>query len=201
MDQEQLHTLRHSASHMLAAAVKKMYPQAKLAIGPAIEDGFYYDFEFPEPISDKDLSAIEKTVKKLIAANPVFERKIVSKAEARELLANEPYKLELLEELNDGEISFYTSGAFTDLCAGPHVQKAMEIKAVKLLKIAGAYWRGSEKNKMLTRIYGTAFGSQEELEALLKQREEAEKRDHRKLGKELDLFFLSGCWPGVSFLS
>lgn len=199
MDQEQLHTLRHSASHMLAAAVKKLYPQAKLAIGPAIAEGFYYDFEFPEPISDKDLPALEKALKKLIEANPVFEKKNISKAEARQLLAEEPYKLELLEELQDGEISFYTSGNFTDLCAGPHVQKAKEIKAVKLLKIAGAYWRGSEKNKMLTRIYGTAFESQEALDAFIKQREEAEKRDHRKLGKELDLFSFQDAGPGFPF--
>lgn len=199
MDQEQLHTLRHSASHMLAAAVKKLYPQAKLAIGPAIAEGFYYDFEFPEPISDKDLPALEKALKKLIEANPVFEKKNISKAEARQLLADEPYKLELLEELQDGEISFYTSGNFTDLCAGPHVQKAKEIKAVKLLKIAGAYWRGSEKNKMLTRIYGTAFESQEALDAFIKQREEAEKRDHRKLGKELDLFSFQDAGPGFPF--
>ena len=184
----ELSTLRHSASHILAAAVKRLYPDVKLAIGPSIADGFYYDFDFSAPISDKDLPAIEKEMQRIIKQNPHFEKKIVSKAEAEKLLQTEPYKLELLAELTDGEISFYDSGDFSDLCAGPHVEKASQIKAVKLLKIAGAYWRGSEKNKMLTRIYGTAFNSKEELENYLHVQEEALKRDHRKLGKELDLF-------------
>jgi threonyl-tRNA synthetase len=183
-----LSTLRHSAAHILAAAVQRLYPGVKLAIGPAIADGFYYDFDFPQAISDKDLPAIEKAMQKIIKENPHFEKKIVSKAEAAELLKDEPYKLELLADLTDGEISFYTSGDFQDLCAGPHVEKASQIKAVKLLKIAGAYWRGSEKNKMLTRIYGTAFAGKEELADYLHIQEEALKRDHRKLGKELDLF-------------
>ena len=199
MSTDNLHTLRHSASHMLAAAVKKLYPGAKLAIGPAIAEGFYYDFDLPESISDKDLPAIEKTMKKLIEGNPVFEKKTVSKEDARVLLADEPYKLELLEELTDGEISFYTSGTFSDLCAGPHVVKAKEIKAVKLLKVAGAYWRGSEKNKMLTRIYGTAYESVEALDAFILQRAEAEKRDHRKIGKEMDLFSFQEAGPGFPF--
>jgi threonyl-tRNA synthetase len=195
----ELNTLRHSASHILAAAVKHLYPDAKLAIGPAIADGFYYDFDFSSDsenaersrsvtISDKDLPAIEKEMQKIIKQNPHFTRRTVSKAEAEKLLKDEPYKLELLADLTDGEISFYDSGDFSDLCAGPHVEKAAQIKAVKLLKIAGAYWRGSEKNKMLTRIYGTAFASKEELENYLHVQEEALKRDHRKLGKELDLF-------------
>jgi threonyl-tRNA synthetase len=206
-DQPELSTLRHSASHILAAAVKHLYPEAKLAIGPAIADGFYYDFDFSSggadaerpalsavegsrsvAISDKDLPAIEKEMQKIIKQNPQFTRRTVSKAEAEKLLKDEPYKLELLAELTDGEISFYDSGDFSDLCAGPHVVKAAQIKAVKLLKTAGAYWRGSEKNKMLTRIYGTAFSSKEELENYLHVQEEALKRDHRKLGKELDLF-------------
>lgn len=199
MSTDNLHTLRHSASHMLAAAVKKLYPGAKLAIGPAIAEGFYYDFDLPESISDKDLPVIEKTLKKLIEGNPVFEKKTVSKDEARVLLADEPYKLELLEDLTDGEISFYTSGTFVDLCAGPHVTKAKEIKAVKLLKVAGAYWRGSEKNKMLTRIYGTAYESQADLDAFILQRAEAEKRDHRKIGKEMDLFSFQEAGPGFPF--
>jgi threonyl-tRNA synthetase len=185
---EQLSTLRHSASHILAAAVKHLYPGAKLAIGPAIAAGFYYDFDFPEPISDKDLPVIEKEMQKIIKQNPHFLKKIVSKSEAEKLLQNEPYKLELLADLKDGEISFYDSGDFSDLCAGPHMEKAAQIKAVKLLKIAGAYWRGSEKNKMLTRIYGTAFASPAELADYLHIQEEALKRDHRRLGKELDLF-------------
>lgn len=184
----ELSTLRHSASHILAAAVKRLYPDVKLAIGPSIADGFYYDFDFSVPISDKDLPAIEKEMQKLIKQNPHFQKKIVSKAEAEKILKAEPYKLELLAELKDGEISFYDSGDFSDLCAGPHIEKASQIKAVKLLKIAGAYWRGSEKNKMLTRIYGTAFNTAEELANYLHIQEEALKRDHRKLGKELDLF-------------
>ncbi|GBR75970.1 threonyl-tRNA synthetase [Candidatus Termititenax persephonae] len=184
----ELSTLRHSASHILAAAVKRLYPGVSLAIGPAIADGFYYDFDFAEPISDKDLPAIEKEMRKIIKQNPHFTRRTVSKAEAEKLLKDEPYKLELLADLTDGEISFYDSGDFSDLCAGPHVEKASQIKAVKLLKVAGAYWRGSEKNKMLTRIYGTAFTSPEELENYLQVQEEALQRDHRKLGKELDLF-------------
>ncbi|GBR72614.1 threonyl-tRNA synthetase [Candidatus Termititenax aidoneus] len=193
----ELSTLRHSVSHILAAAVKHLYPNVKLAIGPAIADGFYYDFDFSNgntergqgvTISDKDLPAIEKEMQKIIKQNPHFTRRTVSKAEAEKLLKDEPYKLELLADLTDGEISFYDSGDFSDLCAGPHVEKASQIKAVKLLKVAGAYWRGSEKNKMLTRIYGTAFASKEELENYLHVQEEALKRDHRKLGKELDLF-------------
>ena len=187
-DNIELSTLRHSASHILAAAVKRLYPDVKLAIGPAIAEGFYYDFDFTQPISDKDLPAIEKEMQKIIKQNPHFVKKNISKAEAEKLLKGEPYKLELLAELTDGEISFYDSGDFSDLCAGPHVEKASQIKALKLLKIAGAYWRGSEKNKMLTRIYGTAFNSKEELENYLYVQEEALKRDHRKLGKELGLF-------------
>ncbi len=196
-----LKKIRHSASHLLAQAVKYLYPDVKLAIGPAIEDGFYYDFEFSEPISEKDLPKIEKQMKKFITKASAFEKFSLSKADAEKFLKeqNEPYKLELLADLQDGEISFYKHDNFTDLCAGPHVENTKELKAVKLLKLAGAYWRGDEKNKMLTRIYGTAFASQEELDNYLYLIEEAEKRDHRKLGKELDLFSFHEEAPGCPF--
>lgn len=198
---ENIEQLRHSASHVLAQAVQELYPGTKLAIGPAIADGFYYDFDFVAPISDKDLPAIEKLMLKKIAKAEKFEKIAMSKKEAAQHLKEkgETYKLELLEDLPDGSITFYKHGDFMDLCAGPHVENTKEIKAVKLLKLAGAYWRGSEKNKMLTRIYGTAFASEKELKDYLTQIEEAEKRDHRKLGKELDLFSMHEEAPGAPF--
>jgi threonyl-tRNA synthetase len=196
-----IENLRHSASHVLAQAVKELYPDVKLAIGPAIAEGFYYDFDFSAPISEKDLPAIEKLMLKKIAKGDKFEKIAMSKKEAARYLKEkgETYKLELLEDLPDGSITFYKHGDFMDLCAGPHVGNTKDIKAVKLLKLAGAYWRGSEKNKMLTRIYGTAFGSEKELKDYLTQIEEAEKRDHRKLGKELDLFSMHEEAPGAPF--
>lgn len=199
--EDSLKKLRHSASHVLAQAVKYLYPDVKLAIGPAIEDGFYYDFEFSEPISEKDLPKIEKQMKRIIAKATPFEKYSLTKEEAEKFLKEqqEPYKLELLQDLQDVEISFYKHDNFTDLCAGPHVENTKELKAVKLLKLAGAYWRGDEKNKMLTRIYGTAFYKQEELDNYLYLIAEAEKRDHRKLGKELDLFSFHEEAPGCPF--
>ncbi len=174
----------------MAEAVKSLYPDVKLAIGPAIETGFYYDFDMPHVLTLEDLPKIEAKMKEIIKKNEKFVRSEINKPEAEKKLqeAGEQYKLELMREIPDNKISFYTNGGFTDMCRGPHVNSTGDIKAVKLLSIAGAYWRGSEKNKMLQRIYGTAFESQKELDDHLKMLEEAEKRDHRKLGPKLDLF-------------
>jgi len=174
----------------MAEAVQKLYPGTKVGIGPAIEDGFYYDFQFSAPIQPEDLAPIEKEMRRIIAGGASFVRKEVSKAEAKKLFADEPYKLELIEGLEDGTISIYEQGAFRDLCRGPHVDSTRDLRpdAFKLRSIAGAYWRGDEKRPMLTRIYAYAFASKAELEAHLKMLEEAEKRDNRRLGKELNLF-------------
>lgn len=189
--------IRHSASHILAASIKRIYPQTKLAIGPATEDGFYYDFDNLN-IKEEDFNKIEKEMNKLISQNLKFSKKYVTKQEAKKLLKNEKYKLELLEELK-GKISFYTSGEFSDLCKGPHVKSTKEIIAFKLLKIAGAYWKGDSKNKMLTRIYGTAFSSKKELTDYLEMLRQAELRNHIKLGKELGLFSIRPEGPGFIF--
>ena len=183
-------TVRHSLSHVMAEAVIKLYPGTKVAIGPAIEDGFYYDFQFPAPIVPEDLPAIEKEMRRIISANVPFKRVEVGKAEAKAMFADEPFKLELIEGLDDGTITIYEQGVFKDLCRGPHVDSTRDLRpdAFKLRSIAGAYWRGDEKRPMLTRIYAYAFGSKADLEAHLKMLEEAEKRDNRRLGKELDLF-------------
>lgn len=183
-------TVRHSLSHVMAEAVVKLYPGAKVAIGPAIDDGFYYDFDLPSPIQPDDLPAVEKEMRRIISANVPFKRVEVSKAEARDLFKDEPYKLELIDGLDDGTITVYEQGAFRDLCRGPHVDSTRDLRpdCFKLRAVAGAYWRGDEKRPMLTRIYAYAFASKAELEAHLKMLEEAEKRDNRKLGKELDLF-------------
>jgi len=184
-----LETLRHSTAHVMAHAVRNLYPCAKIAIGPPIEDGFYYDFDVPEPFTPEDLEKITAEMNNIIKAGREFLRKEISREEALKLFADEPYKAELIQELPEGEvISVYEEGDFVDLCRGPHIANTGEIKAFKLLKSSGAYWRGDERNAMLQRIYGTAFHSQQELEDYLKLLEEAEKRDHRKLGKELDLF-------------
>ncbi|HEY4715465.1 MAG TPA: threonine--tRNA ligase [Candidatus Paceibacterota bacterium] len=195
---DKLHNLRHSLAHLLAAAVLEMYPDAKNTIGPAIDNGFYYDFDFAEgqSPSDKDLPKIEKKMREILKSWKVFESKEIIKKEALETYKDNPYKLELIQEIADkGEkITLYTSGKFTDLCRGGHLENpAKEIKpdSFKLDRVAGAYWRGDEKNKMLTRIYGLAFESKEELEAYVAQIEEAKKRDHKKLGRELDLFTFS----------
>lgn len=183
--------LRHTASHILAQAVKKLYPATKLAIGPSIENGFYYDFDAEKAFSPEDLKAIEKEMERIVKANHKLERYTLPRAQALQWAdeANEPYKRELIEELpEDEEISFYKQGDFIDLCAGPHVPSTGRVKALKLTSAAGAYWRGSEKNKMLQRIYGTAFEKKQELEEYLARVEEAKKRDHNKLGREMEYF-------------
>lgn len=187
--QEGMDTIRHSISHVLASAVKRLFPEAKLAIGPSIANGFYYDFDVETPFSTADLEKLEDEMRKIIKENPSIERFELPKNEALELMKDEPYKVDLINDLPEGEvISFYKLGDFTDLCAGPHLMSIKNVKAVKLLKSTGAYWKGNEKNKMLSRIYGTAFLKKSELEAHLEALEEAKKRDHNKLGRELKIF-------------
>ena len=202
-DPEGLAALRHTASHVMAQAIKRIWPETKLAIGPSIADGFYYDIDRDEPVTSDDLAKIEAEMKKIIKEALPLERFELPRAEAIALMKekNEPYKVELIEDLpEDSIISFYKQGEFTDLCAGPHLMNTKEVgKAFKLMNIAGAYWRGSEKNKMLTRIYATAFAKKEDLDAYVTMMEEAKKRDHRKLGKELGLFMMSDAGPGVPF--
>lgn len=194
--------MRHSLAHLMAYAVQEMYPGVKFGIGPVIENGFYYDFDLQKLATDNlQLTTIEKKMRELIAQNIKFERKFILKEAARKLFRDQPYKLELIEELSGNKVSIYKSRDFTDLCKGPHVKSTKEIPAdaFKLTKIAGAYWRGSEKNPMLTRIYGVAFSSKKELDNYLKIQEEAEKRDHRKLGNQLDLFSFHEVAPGAAF--
>ena len=201
-DEDGRRTVRHTASHILAQAVKRLYPEAKLAIGPAIDNGFYYDFDIDFTFTPEMLEKIEKEISKIIKENLEIERFELPREEAIKLAkdADEPYKVELIEDLPEGEIiSFYKQGDFVDLCAGPHMPSTGKIKAIKLLSVAGAYWRGNEKNKMLQRIYGTAFLKKSELEAYLNLLEEAKRRDHRKLGKELDLFSINEEGPGFPF--
>ncbi|MCQ9206919.1 MAG: threonine--tRNA ligase [Omnitrophica bacterium] len=185
-----LQALRHSTSHIMADAVKKLYPNAKLGIGPAIADGFYYDFDMDQPLNPEDLPKIEQEMKKIIKGNAEFICHEVPKKEAISLFnkLGEPYKVELIDRVKGGKVSLYRHGNFVDLCKGPHVHSAGEIKVFKLLSVAGAYWHGIETNPMLTRIYGTAFDKKEDLDKFLKREEEAKKRDHRVLGKKLDLF-------------
>jgi threonyl-tRNA synthetase len=185
---EKLETMRHSAAHVLAEAVQSIFPDAKFGIGPAIEDGFYYDFDLPRSLTPDDLPLIEAKMGEIIASNLPFIRQEVTKEEARSLFAGQPYKLELIEEIPDEKVGLYRQGSFLDLCRGPHVSSTNEIKAFKLLSIAGAYWRGDEHRPMLQRVYGVAFDTEEALAEHLKKLDEAAKRDHRKLGKELDLF-------------
>ena len=188
-EMNELQVLRHSASHILAQAVKRLFPEAKITIGPAIENGFYYDFDIENPFSREDLDNLEAEMKKIVKENLKIERFELPRAEALELMKDEPYKVELINELPEDEvISFYKQGEFTDLCAGPHVNYTSKVKAFKLLSATGAYWRGDEHNKMLTRVYGTAFKTKDELEAHLEQLEEAKRRDHNKLGRDLELF-------------
>lgn len=193
------HTYWHTTSHIMAQAVKRLFPNVKLAIGPAIENGFYYDFDIDKPFTPDDLKVIEEEMKKIIKENLPIERFILSREEALKLMKDEPYKIELINELpEDAEISFYKQGDFTDLCAGPHLPSTGMVKAVKLVQQAGAYWRGNENNKMLQRIYGISFPKASQLEEYLKMIEEAEKRDHRRLGKELGLFsFDEEVGPGL----
>jgi threonyl-tRNA synthetase len=185
-----LEMLRHSTSHIMAEAVKELFPNVLLAIGPSIETGFYYDFDMPHTLVEDDLPKIEEKMREIISRGEKFERQEISRTEAIKHMkkAGEIYKVEILNDIPDEKVTLYKNGAFTDLCRGPHVGSTKDIKAFKLLSIAGAYWRGSEKNKMLQRIYGTAFESQKDLDDHLKLIEEAGKRDHRKLGKLLDLF-------------
>jgi threonyl-tRNA synthetase len=199
-DADALYVLRHSSAHLLAEAVRRLYPGVKIAIGPPIENGFYYDFLFPEPIREEDLERIEAEVKREIKEGREWSREVITRDEAKERFGaeDEPFKVELVDTA-DGEISLYTQGDFTDLCRGPHLQNAKPIKAFKLTGLAGAYWRGDEHNKQLTRIYGTAFYSQEDLDAHLARLEEARKRDHRRLGVQLDLFHLDEISPGSPF--
>ncbi len=204
---EALHSLRHTASHIMAQAIKHLYGGAdgknvKLAIGPAIDTGFYYDIDMEKKITDEDLAEIEREMKNIVKQNLKLERSTLSRADALKKFSDEgeTYKVELIEALpEDAEISLFTQGDFTDLCAGPHVQSTGKVKAFKLMSIAGAYWRGDEHNKMLQRIYGTAFETKDELKDYLHMLEEAARRDHRKLGKELDLFSLHDEGPGFPF--
>lgn len=187
----EIETMRHSAAHIMAEAVLSLFPDAKFAIGPAIEDGFYYDFDLSRPLTPDDLPAIEKKMKEIIKSNQPFNHTEISKEEARKLFANQPYKLELIDDVEDNKVSIYQQGSFTDLCRGPHVKYTSQVKAFKLTSIAGAYWRGDEHNKMLQRVYGLAFKTQKELDDYIAWQEEIKKRDHRKLGKDLDLFIFT----------
>ena len=198
---DNLERMRHSAAHVMAEAVLSIFPQARFGIGPAIADGFYYDFELPRPLTPEDLPVISARMEDIIAQDLPFSRKEISKEEAKKLFADQPYKLELIQDIADDTVSLYTQGSFTDLCRGPHVAGTGQIGAFKLTSIAGAYWRGDEKQPMLQRIYGVAFENKQALEEHLNRIEEAARRDHRKLGKELDLFSIhdeSGpglvCW-------
>lgn len=205
-EQSDLYRIRHSTAHVMAQAVLEIFPEAKYTIGPPIEDGFYYDFELPRSLTPEDLGSIEKRMRQIIAGSHSFERKVVSADEARQIFINQPYKVELIDGLEKGgfdeygnplkekvEISIYQHDKFVDLCRGPHVENTRKINpaAVKLMSVAGAYWRGDEKNRMLQRIYGTVWETPKELEEYLWRLEEAKKRDHRKLGKELGLFYFS----------
>ncbi len=191
-NKESLEVLRHTASHILAQAVKELYPEAKLGIGPAIEEGFYYDIAYKRPFTEEDLKELERKVKEIIKRNLPLERKELTKDEAIALFQNlgENFKLELIQEFEDSKVSVYTQGDFIDLCKGPHLLSTGQVKAIKLLSVAGAYWRGDERNPMLWRIYGTAFFRDEDLKAYLEHLEEVKRRDHRKLGKELELFLI-----------
>lgn len=188
-DPQKLEMLRHSASHIMAQAVMSLFPDAKLGIGPSIEDGFYYDFELPRALTPEDLPHIEDSMNGIVNNNVAFYREEVDKDEARRIFADQPYKQELIDDIPDGEVlSIYRQGDFVDLCRGPHVSSTGKVKAFKLLNVAGAYWRGDEDRSMLQRIYGTAFETQRDLDEYIKKLEEAARRDHRKLGKDLELF-------------
>lgn len=193
---------RHTTSHILAQAIKRLWPDVKLAIGPSIDDGFYYDIDSERPITEEDFPAIEAEMKKIAKEDLKLERFELPRADAIKMMedAKEPYKVELIQDLpEDAVISFYKQGDFTDLCAGPHLMSTKNVKAVKLMKVAGAYWRGNEKNKMLTRIYGTSYTKASDLEDYLTKLEEAKKRDHRKIGKEMGLFMMADEGPGFPF--
>src|SRR5512140_1315717 len=199
---EALDVLRHSAAHVLATAVRQVRPDARIGFGPAIENGFYYDFEVDHPFTPEELEKIEQRMLDVAKEDQSFERRVVNKAEARELFRDDPLKLERLEDLGPDEtITVYRNGAFLDLCRGPHLPSTGRIRNVKLLNTAGAYWRGDEKRQMLQRIYGTAWFTEKDLADYLHRIEEAKRRDHRKLGRELDLFFFHPVSPGAAFWS
>ncbi|VEJ35737.1 Threonine--tRNA ligase [Aedoeadaptatus ivorii] len=190
----------HSSAHLLAAAVQRLYPDAKFAIGPAIENGFYYDIDLDEQLNPEDLEAIQDEMQKIVKENPVFQKEVLSREEAAKLFKDDPYKSELIQELPEGEeISIYRLGEYVDLCRGPHLEEVKSIKAVKLTSVAGAYWRGDENNKMLQRIYGISFEKKKDLDEYLERLEEAKRRDHRKIGKELDLYSFREEGPGFPF--
>ncbi|MCI0820510.1 MAG: threonine--tRNA ligase, partial [Chloroflexi bacterium] len=198
--EERLDRFRHSAAHVMAEAVVEMFPDARVGIGPPIDTGFYYDFELPRALTLDDLPEIEERMRKRIASDVEFEQSLISKDEARKLFKDQPYKLELIDEIGDEEVGLYKQGEFVDLCQGPHVERTGQVPAFKLMSVAGAYWRGSENNPMLQRIYGALFDTQEELDAHLEAIEEAAKRDHRRLGRELDLFsFHEEFGPGLVY--
>jgi threonyl-tRNA synthetase len=199
ISEKNLETLNHSTSHVMASAIEKLFPGVKFAIGPAISNGFYYDFDLETAINPEDLSKIEKEMKIIVSSNLKFEKSEADKKEAIEIFKGNPYKLELINDINSETVSIYRTGDFVDLCAGPHIGSTGEIAAFKLLNIAGAYWRGNEKNKMLTRIYGTAFYSQQDLKNYLDKIELAKKNDHRVIGKNLDLFSFHDEAPGFPF--
>jgi len=187
---EQLSILRHSGSHVLAQAVKELFPEAKLGIGPAIADGFYYDFAVKTPFTEDDLKLIENRMRQIVGKDLPFIKKVVGKEEGLKIFEGlgENLKIELIDEMGDDEVTLYQQGNFVDFCRGPHIEKTGDLKAFKLLSVASAYWRGDEKRESLQRIYGTAFSDQDQLKQFLEAVEEAKKRDHRKLGRELDLF-------------
>jgi threonyl-tRNA synthetase len=198
--EDRLYRMRHSASHIMAEAVLSMFPETRFAIGPPIENGFYYDFELPRSVTMDDLPIIEERMRQSIAADRPFAHSRVPKEEARRLFAGQPYKLELIDGIEDEEVSLYRHGSFLDLCEGPHVESTGQVKAFKLTGIAGAYWRGDERNPMLQRVYGALFETEEELDAYLHRLEEAQRRDHRRLGRELDLFsFHEEFGPGLVY--
>ena len=197
---ERLTRMRHSASHIMAEAVLSLFPEAKFAIGPAIDNGFYYDFDLPRSLTPEDLAVIETKMRDNIAADVPFKREELSKDEARHLFASQPYKLELIDDVEGDTVSIYRQGGFVDLCAGPHVERTGEVKAFKLTNVAGAYWRGDEHRQMLQRIYGALFETQSELDDYLHRLEDAQARDHRRLGRELDLFsFHEEFGPGLAY--
>jgi threonyl-tRNA synthetase len=191
--------LNHSTSHIMAEAIKKVFPDAKFAIGPSIKDGFYYDFETKKNVSAEDLRLIEKEMKRIIKEDNRFEKSEVSKEKAKKLFKDNPYKIELINDIEGNKVSIYTSGDFTDLCSGPHIPSTGKVKAFKLLSVAGAYWRGDEKNKMLVRIYGAAFFSSEELKEHMEKLDLAKRSDHRKIGRDLDIFSFNYEAPGFPF--
>ena len=198
-DAEGKQVFRHSASHLLAHAVKRLFPAAKLAIGPAVQDGFYYDIDASVPFTQDDLAKIEEEMKKIVKEDLPFERVSLNKEDAVQVMQDEPYKVEMIDEI-EGAITIYRNGDFKDLCSGPHVPSTGRIRAFRLTKLAGAYWKGDSKNKQLQRIYGVAFPTKDELKSYLKLIEEAEKRDHKRIGKEMQLYSFHDEGPGFPFI-